>query len=100
MSLTVGIQVVDFRVERFPHLPCRARKIDHHSVGIDQVHGESVRLEPPLDRIDVLLRYPKVLPKLFWREPFVEVRGRGILDVIEESLKRILVLRRSTQLKE
>src|ERR1700758_801620 len=66
MLLTVHFQVVDFRAEGFPHLARRTRKIDHHSIGIDQIHGESMRLEPQFDRIDVLLRYPKVLSKLLW----------------------------------
>jgi len=45
-------------------------------------------------------RYPEVLSKLLGREPFVEVRGGGILDLIEVSLQRTLLLRRATQLKE
>ena len=45
-----------------------------------------MRLEPSRDRVEVLLRYAKLLSELLRREPFVEVRGCGILDLIEVSL--------------
>ncbi len=54
-----------------------------------------MRLKPLRDRIEVLLRYAKALPELLGLEPFVEVRGFRVLEIVEELFEGTFLLRRT-----
>ena len=56
--------------------------------GYTDIYAEPVRPEPPRDRVEVLLRYAKLLPELLRREPFVEVRRTWDLDLLENRSQR------------
>ena len=99
MGLAIHHQVMDLGVEGLADLARRAGEVDHHLVGIDQVDLEPLRLEPIRHPGDVSRRDAVPLPEFRRRDPMVKERRRGIVDIIDELLECLLLLRSPLQLE-
>ena len=96
--LAVHLEIVNLGVEGLPHLPGRPGKVDH-VVGIDQVDGKAVRLEPSRDLRQVPLRQSVARCELLRGQPVMVVRRFGVLEFIEVFFERLLLLGRAPQLE-
>jgi hypothetical protein len=59
-----------------------------------------VRLEPSGDAVEVFLRETEPLSEFLRGEPAVEVRLGRVVELFNELLERLLLLRRTLQLKQ
>src|ERR1700730_15019074 len=74
------------------YMPGRARKIDHHSTGINGVDGEAAALKPLGDGSNILGGRSELRAELFRGKPFVKVwRGRIVLVIDERFYRRFLI---------
>src|SRR5262249_52164229 len=90
----------DFGLEGFVDLSRGPRKIDEHTVRIDQVHPEAMRLEPEDDRVEILLREAEAFAKLLRREPMVKIGRASGLQIIDKFLDGLFLFGRALQLEQ
>src|SRR6266853_6164276 len=95
----LDVNSMDFRVEGFSYLARRARKIDHHAAGVNNVDFEAVRLKPIRDLIEISIRWAEPLPEFPRTDPPVKVWRSRPLYFVEELLKVLVLLSRPAQLE-
>ncbi len=86
-------------VQGFSQLSGRAGKIDYHAVRVLHIDLETMRPQPVLNGVAILLSYTKPLAELLRRKPAVKA-GRGlVVKVINKLVEFLLLLRRAFQQK-
>ena len=63
------------------HLARGAAELKRAAAAADFIHVETVVLKPPHNHVDILLGWTEPLAKLVGGQPFLEVRGCGIVLV-------------------
>src|SRR5207244_8127751 len=61
---------------------------------------ETVCLEPAREGVEVLIRYTESVSEFLRREPFVKVRGIGVVELFDQLLERLLLLGSAVQLEQ
>src|ERR1700722_2708541 len=75
---------VNLGVKRLLYLPRRPRKFDQDAAPRRARHLKPVRFQPGCDRLDVLRRRAELRPELLRRQPFVIVRRRIVLLLLQQ----------------
>ena len=94
MFFTLEFKVVNLCPKGTANLSSCAREINYVSVGINQVNGKAVGLEPPHHGVEVLLCQPEPVSKFLRRKPSMEIRRSLGVNFINELLKVLFLLRR------
>src|SRR5215472_15282420 len=92
--------MVNFGMKGPAHLVRVSRKIDEHTAWINHVDPEAVGPKPARNRVEIELRYPEFISEFVRREPFVKVRGIGVVQLVDELLDLLFLLWRTMQLEQ
>ena len=66
------------------HLACGPRERDPGAAASLPGHGETLPLEPGHDLVQVVLAQPKLAGELLRRQPVVEARRKGVLQIVQK----------------
>jgi hypothetical protein len=80
------------------HLARGAAELKRAAAAGDFIHVETVILKPPYNRVDILLGGTEALAELLGRQPFLKMRGCGIVLVGQQLLERRLLFRAAGKL--
>lgn len=97
---SLDVELVNLGMKSRAHLRGASGEVNQRVAGIDGIDLESVRFEPARYSVNILLGYAEPLTKLQRGEPLVEVRGFGIVKIVDEFLKLPFQLRRALQLEQ
>src|SRR5580704_1168942 len=100
MPLAFHFEVVNFRLEGLAYLDCSSGKINQHPAGIDHVDAETVGFKPGNDRVEVGLCQTKAFAELLRGQPVMEVWRTLCVELVNELLDGLLLLRRTLQLEQ
>ncbi|HKF43431.1 MAG TPA: hypothetical protein VKG01_10045 [Thermoanaerobaculia bacterium] len=98
--LAPDLEVVDLRPKSLSDLARVTGKVNDHTAGIDEVDMKTLRLEPARQGVEILLRDTESVSEFPRREPLVKVLGLGIVELLDELLKGLLLLGRAVQLEQ
>ncbi len=89
---SLHLEVMDFSVEGLAYLAGRSRKINEQIVRVINIDLETMRFEPVLYCVAVLLSHSKPLSELVRREPVMK-NGRGrVMELFNEFTQLPLLL--------
>src|ERR1051326_8125562 len=97
VASAIDLQSVELSVKRLANLLSCSRKIDEHSVWIDDVNAEAMPFEPGGQNVHVLLGCAKALAELGGGEPLVEILRLRIMQLRDEGLQLTFLLRSAAQ---